>query len=128
MNFVLRVRTNASSSWVELPIPDYDGYQVDIYDVDAQTTGRDQHGLMHRDRVAVKRKVFCTWSNRKRNVISSILSSPITNVFFQLEYWDPQTNAQRTGTFYVGDRSMPLTSATLHDGLLGSVSINFIER
>ena len=34
----------------------------DIYDLDSEDgAGRNQEGLMFRDRVAVKRKINCTW-------------------------------------------------------------------
>lgn len=110
--------------WFDLPEPNADGgYSIGIQDVDSHTTGRDANGYLHRDRVAIKRKLNCSWSNRSPAVIQSILNSAIKNVFFECKYLDPQTGAYEVKTFYCGDASVPWYSQTIY-----SLTRNFIER
>ena len=118
-----------SSTFTDMPTPAFNGgYQVDIMDVDASTTGRNQSGTMIRDRVAVKRKINCTWNYltpRQMQVLLSAVQSP----FFQVKYLDPLTNSYQTRTFYVGDRSAPMYSMEAKTGTLyTSLSMNFIEQ
>jgi hypothetical protein len=80
----------------------------DIYDLDAEEgAGRNQQGKMFRDRVAIKRKVNCTWPPMDNKEISKLLQA-MSSVFFTLEYPDACTGARISGEFYVGDRSTPL--------------------
>lgn len=91
---------------------------------------------MHRDRIAIKRKVNCIWSNRNSEDIRSILTSAITGIFFEMRFFDPYTaepagndKTNASGTFYVGDRTMPVYTMNDKTGsIMGSFSANFIER
>ena len=96
----------------------------DIYDLDSEDgAGRNQMGEMMRDRVAVKRKVNCTWGPLKPEEISKLLKA-MKDSFFTLEYPDAEEGGYKSGTFYVGDRSAPMYHKDLWEGL----SANFIER
>ncbi len=102
----------------------------DIYDLDSEDgAGRNQLGEMFRDRVAVKRKINCTWGPMEP-LEMSILLKAMDNVFFTLRYPDAHDGAYREGEFYVGDRSTPMyvwnndKQKFLWEGL----SANFIER
>ena len=102
----------------------------DIYDLDsADGAGRSQEGLMFRDRVAVKRKLNCTWAAMTNEEISALLKA-IDDVFFTIRYPDAHDGTYREGEFYVGDRSTPLyvwndeKKKYLWEGL----TANFIER
>lgn len=125
---ILRVKELNSDTWYALPDPDYNGgYSCDIQDVDAGNSAseRDQNGLMHRDRVAVKHTIDCQWSNIHADKITFI-SEHVSSIFFNLEYLDPQTNTRKTGVFYVGDRKANLYST--HNSVYSSFSLNFIEQ
>jgi len=129
----LKVRAVGGSTWTNLPEPDYNGGLTwSIQDVDASTSGRDQSGYMHRDRVAIKRKISCTWTNRESTDINAILNSAIKNVFFELSYFDYETNSQKTGVFYCGDRTAPVYSIVMGSAhnkrIIGSFTANFVER
>ena len=129
----ISVRSIGASEWTELPEPDYNGGLTwSIQDVDAGTSGRDQNGLMHRDRVSVKRKLTCTWTNRYADQIHTILNSAIKDVFFQCKFFDYETNSTVTKVMYVGDRTAPVYSTVLghnHDKtVIGNFTANFIER
>ena len=118
-----------STVFTDMPEPAFNGgYQVDIMDVDASTTGRNQAGTMIRDRVAIKRKINCTWNYltpRQMQILLTAVQSP----FFQVKYLDPLTNSVQTRTFYVGDRSAPMYSKSAKSGTLyTSLTMNFIEK
>jgi hypothetical protein len=101
--------------------------QVDIQDIDGESTGRNQLGQLVRDRVAVKRKVSCKWGPLTDTQISTLLSA-VSAVSFSLTYPDPMTGASRTGTFYVGDRSSPAYRKNSDNTILWeSLSMNFVE-
>lgn len=121
---IISVRAVGGSTWTDLPAPDAEGgYSIGIQDVDSHTTGRDNTGYMHRDRVGIKRKLNCTWSNRSPADISTILNSAIKNVFFECKFVDPQTNTSYEGVFYCGDASVSYYSTTIY-----TLTRNFIER
>ena len=102
----------------------------DIYDLDGEEgAGRTQDGLMHRDRVAVKRKINCTWGPLELEEMSRLLKS-MDDVFFTLRYPDAHDGMYREGEFYVGDRSTPLYmwNDAKQKYLWEGLSANFIER
>lgn len=85
-------------------------------------------GTCSRDRVAVKRKIKCTWLPMDGANMSKLLSA-VTDPFFELTYPDALDGKNRTITCYVGDRSAPIMRPN-NDGvwLWGQISMNFIER
>lgn len=94
-----------------------------ISDFDGKTT-RTANGSLTRDRIAVKRKVECSWGPLTQSEISTLLSA-VTDVFFTVTYLDPK-DGTKTITAYVGDRTAPLYNANM--GLWESLSMNFIEK
>lgn len=102
----------------------------DLYDLDAEDgAGRNQEGLMFRDRVAVKRKLTCTWPPMN-DMEMSVLLKAMDSVFFTLRYPDAHDGAYREGEFYVGDRSTPMYvwNNEKRKYLWQGLSANFIER
>ena len=101
----------------------------DIYDLDSEQAGRNQLGQMFRDRVAVKRKLNCTWPPMEPTQMATLLKA-MDSVFFTIRYPDAHDGAYREGEFYVGDRSTPMfvwnneKQKYLWEGL----TANFIER
>ena len=102
----------------------------DIYDLDSEDgAGRNQLGEMFRDRVAVKRKINCSWGPMEPSEMATLLKA-MDAVFFTLRFPDAHDGAYREGTFYVGDRSTPMyvwnneKQKFLWEGL----TANFIER
>lgn len=133
----IEIKELSATEWTILPEPAFNGgYSVDIYDVDASTTGRNQAGTMIRDRVAVKRKVNCKWNYIKPEVAQELLNA-VKSPFFNLRFDDPMTGGKYTGTFYVGDRSVPYYSKAVNGAyvfidtkstIISELSMNFIER
>jgi hypothetical protein len=102
----------------------------DIYDLDSEDgAGRNQEGLMFRDRVAVKRKLNCTWGPMNDHEMSKLLNA-MSDVFFTIRYPDALGGTYREGEFYVGDRSTPMYMWNAEKGkyLWQGLSANFIER
>ena len=114
----------------KLNIADPKTLKWDLQDLDSEDgAGRNQQGLMFRDRVAIKRKISCTWSPMEPEAMAVLLQA-MDNVFFTLRYPDAHDGTYREGEFYVGDRSTPMyvwnneKQKYLWEGL----SANFIER
>lgn len=98
-----------------------------IQDIDGETTTRNQNGELFRDRVAVKRKLTCSWAPLSPDKCASLLSAVIDE-FFKITYPDALTGKSRTMTAYVGDRTAPMYSCLEGKPLWKGLSMNFIER
>ena len=122
---VLKVKKKSGSTAV-LPTPSE--LKWSLSDLDADGSGRNPNGDMFRDRVAVKRKLECTWPPLLANEMSELLNA-VSDIFFELTYPDAMTGSNRTMTCYVGDRSSPIMRPET-DGkwLWGGLSMNFVER
>lgn len=118
-----------ASTWTTLPEPSLDGIVIQICDVDAPTTGRDKTGMMHRDKVSMKRKVNLSYKNIWEDDVATIVSFA-NQVFFNLRIEDDLTNTSWTGTVYAGDRSGTILTKALgnNKALYSSFTVNFIER
>ena len=114
----------------KMDIADPQTLKWDIYDLDSEDgAGRNQLGEMFRDRVAVKRKLNCTWAAMEPAEMSALLKA-MDEVFFTLSYPDAHDGIYREGTFYVGDRSTPMYMWNNEKGkyLWEGLSANFIEK
>lgn len=104
------------------PLP----YTVGMMDlqIDAQ---RLASGLMVGEIVATKVKLELEWGLLTGEEISGILQS-IKSQYFEVEYFDAETNSSYTRTFYKGDRNMGI--ATVKNGFVTwkGFKVNFIER
>ncbi|WP_455428874.1 DUF6711 family protein [Lactiplantibacillus pentosus] len=102
--------------------------EVAIQDIDAKAS-RDANGLLHRDRVAIKRKLTVKWGPLTLAENSTILKA-VSGQFFSCSYLDPQEGAVVTKTFYVGDRTAPIytLNPVTSDYIWQNVSMNFIEQ
>lgn len=101
-----------------------------LQDLDSEDgAGRNQSGTMFRDRIAIKRKVSCQWPPMTPSEMSKILKA-MDSVFFTLTYPDAHDGAERTGEFYVGDRTAPMYmwSEEKQKYLWEGLSADFIER
>lgn len=104
-------------------------YQVTIQDLDSEDgSGRNQLGEMMRDRVAVKRKVSCTFPPLLQHELSELLKS-VKDEFFILTYIDPELGMTDMQA-YVGDRSMGIyrKEPTTNIWRWHEIKFNFVER
>ena len=117
--------TKANGTTVNLPDPS--GFQFDVQDIDGSTAGRNQSGLMFRDRVAVKIKVECQWQNIPQSTAQTILTA-ITDQFFTVTCPDPRTGSTVSFTAYCGDRTVPAYNLRTGKWIFSELNVNFIER
>lgn len=127
----LQAKFLSSSTWVNLPEPSLNGLVCGDQDVDAPSTGRDQSGDMHRDKVNEKRKFSMTWNNIWAEDVATIMQFT-HQPFFQLRCDSDLDNRTYEGVFYAGDRNGTLYSKRLgankQKKLYSSFTVNFIER
>ena len=97
-------------------------------DLDSENSFRSITGELQRDRIAVKRKIDCSWTGLSGEELATILKA-VDNIFFTVRFIDPYTNELETMVCYVGDRS-PVTAFYNDKGeaLYESFSCNFIEK
>lgn len=109
----------------EIPAPKK--CQVGIADQD-YNSDTDSNGNLHRNRVAVKRKISNEWGPLTWKEISKILTS-IKDEFFNLKYPDPQTGKYETKKMYVGDRTAPI-AVEQDDGSIiwEGLTADFVEK
>lgn len=98
---------------------------IGIYDV--SKAERNANGYMIMERITTKQKIELSYTFLDVSNLRQILVA-ITPVFFSVTYPDPVTGANRTGTFYVGDRKLGILD--YYDGVPRhkDVAFNFIER
>lgn len=101
-------------------------FKVEISDLDGESH-RNAKGLLIRDRIAVKRKLECSWPPLTNFQISTILKA-VKPVFFSVTYPDPEEGTNLTKTFYVGDRSAPVLMIKNGVPMWEGLEMNFIER
>lgn len=121
------VVTKSGGTTVTLPYPQE--YTLDIYDIDAPSTGRNAAGNMVRDRVTRKRKFNCKWAALTQAQLNTILQA-VQDVSFTLTTIDMETGTRQSYTVYVGDRSAPVywyPSTNNTTWMYASLSMNFIE-
>ncbi|MFT8610280.1 MAG: DUF6711 family protein [Liquorilactobacillus nagelii] len=101
---------------------------VAVQDIDAKAD-RDANGLLHRDRVAIKRKLTIEWGPLTVSECSVILKA-ISGQFFSCSYLDPQEGSMVTKTFYTGDRTMPVYTfnPATSQYVWQNLSADFIEQ
>lgn len=101
-------------------------FQVDIADIVNAT--RNASATMNIDKIATKRKLTCSWGPLTNTEISTLLTAASASVFFTVDYPDPLTGANRSSTFYVGDRSAPVCYYINGTPFWKGLKMNFIEQ
>ncbi|AGK95636.1 DUF6711 family protein [Clostridium pasteurianum] len=81
-------------------------FQVDLVDLDSDTTQRNAAGVLMRDRLRQMRKLQCEWGPLTTVEISTILHA-VDPTSMPVTYPDPYAGSDQTRTFYAGDRTAP---------------------
>ena len=107
-------------------VPDPSELKVDVEDIHAEDSGRNELGEMIIRIVARKRKLSCKWS-----VLSFTDGKLLTEIFetgtyHTVTYPDPTTGTIQSKTFYVGSRGSNLYNFTKQ--LWDSIEFNLIEK
>lgn len=108
---------------IRIPVPT--AFSVDIEDLDGESE-RTADGNLHRERIAVKRKLKLEYKWLDQHQSSELLNA-MGDEFFNVTYPDPQ-EGYTTKTFYVGARSTPMYSYINGSPRWEKMSFNFIER
>lgn len=98
-----------------------------LQDVSDSASGRTQDALMHKNRVAQKRKLSLGWAAPTPQEASAILQA-FNPEYVEITYPDAMSGQNETRTFYVGDRSSPMKIWTIGNKRYASLSFDVIER
>lgn len=98
-----------------------------LQDVSDSASGRTQDALMHKNRVAQKRKIALGWNNPTKEEAAAILQA-FDLEYIEVTYPDAKSGTDETRTFYVGDRSAPMKIWTINNKRYSQVSFDIIER
>lgn len=111
---------------VSMPSPTV--FQWGLQDISASNSGRTDDSIMHKNRVAQKRKLSVSWSYLTWSEICKIVQA-VNPEYMNVTYPDYLSgNESETRTFYVGDRSAPLRYWMDGDRCIETLSFDFIER
>lgn len=110
---------------VQMPCPS--SFDWSLQDVSAAESGRTDDSLMHKNRVAQKRKIALSWSELTASETSTVLTA-FNNQYFDVYYWDAMDGQYETRTFYAGDRKAPVHYWFANDKRFETVSFDIIER
>lgn len=100
-------------------------FEVTVSDLDGNSE-RNANGELIRDRLAVKRKINLEWPALTQAQSSRLLSA-VSDVFFTVEFPDPQLGVI-SRTMYVGDRTTPAYSCINGVVKWSGLKMNFVER
>ena len=84
---------------VTMPCPS--SWTWGLQDVSAGESGRTDDALMHKNRVAQKRKIQVGYNGINASDASTILQA-INPEYISVYYYDPMAGTTQTRTFYVG--------------------------
>lgn len=101
-------------------------FSASLNDIDGESN-RNANGELLRDRITTKRKLEMEWGPLSEVECSAILKA-VKDVFFEVEFPDPQEGKLITKTMYVGDRSIPMYSFINGNPKWSGLKMNFIEK
>ena len=102
-------------------------YTWSLQDVSASNAGRTEDALMHKSRVAQKRKIQLGWRIKDTDTTALILRA-FNPEYVNVRYFDMLDNQYEYRTFYVGDRTAPVQLWAVGKHLIQTISFDIIER
>lgn len=109
------------------PLPCPSKYTWGLQDVSAGESGRTDDALMHKNRVAQKRKIAIGYNGADMSTVSVVLQA-VNPEYIDVYYFDPMDGEFETRTFYVGDRSAPFKTFWVGNRRVERLSFDIIER
>lgn len=106
-------------------IPAPSEYTLGIQDI--SKAERNANGEMIIERIATKRKLDLKWNYLSAADLSTILNA-VADVFFTVQYFDSKDNANKSGTFYCGDRKCGMIDFKNSVPRWKDVTFNLIEK
>lgn len=110
---------------IEIKTPS--GFTWGLQDITDSASGRTQDTIMHKNRIAQKRKLSLSWAAPTPAEVSAILQA-FNPEYVKITYPDAMSGKNETRTFYVGDRSSPVKMWTIGNKRYESISFDVIER
>lgn len=98
-----------------------------LQDVSDTQAGRTLDALMHKNRIAQKRKLNLSWNVLHPEEISELFQM-FDPEYVEVTYWDAKDGREETRTFYTGDKSAPVYSWAVGTKFYTKVTFNIIER
>lgn len=98
-----------------------------LQDVSSSDAGRTQDAVMHKNRIAQKRKIDLVWAMPTPAEAHSILVA-FNPEYVNVTYYDPLDGLTVTRNFYTGDKTAPVKIWTVGNKRYESLSFNIIER
>lgn len=103
------------------------GFLWNLQDVSDSAAGRTQDALMHKNRIAQKRKLSFTWAAPTPQEASAILVA-FDPEYVSITYPDTKSGRNETRTFYTGDITSPMKIWIVGRKRYESLSFDVIER
>ncbi|MEZ3487317.1 MAG: hypothetical protein K1W22_12215 [Lachnospiraceae bacterium] len=114
--------------WVDgVAIKTPSGFTWNLQDVSDSAAGRTQDALMHKNRIAQKRKLSFTWAAPTPQEAAAILAA-FDPEYVSITYPDTKTGRNETKTFYTGDITSPMKIWTVGKKRYEMLSFDVIER
>ena len=98
-----------------------------LQDVSDSASGRTLDSLMHKNRIAQKRKLSLSWNHPSKEETAQILQA-FNPEYISVRYPDAMSGSDETRVFYVGDRSAPMKIWTINNKRYSQISFDLIER
>lgn len=108
-----------------MPCPS--SYTWYLQDISAAESGRTDDALMHKNRVAQKRKISLRWIGKTREETARILQA-FDPEYISVRYPDKKSGAYETRVFYTGDKTAPVKIWWAGKKIIESISFDIIER
>lgn len=110
---------------VTMPCPS--SFEWGLQDVSLGESGRTDDALMHKNRVAQKRKIAISYNGADKDVCATVLQA-VNPEYIQVTYHDLMDNQMETREFYVGDRSGNYKCWWVGNKRVERLSFDIIER
>lgn len=110
---------------IECPTPS--DFKWGMIDISGSDSGRTLDSEMHKNRIAQKRQIQLVWNGPDVEKTAKILQM-FNPEYVQVTYPDAMSGKNETRTFYVGDRSAPVSTWFVGNQRFTNVSFNIIER
>ena len=98
-----------------------------LQDVSDSESGRTMDAIMHKNRIAQKRKINLEWWGLRPEDAAKVLQA-FNPEYIMVTYPDAMSGTDETREFYVGDRSAPVQQWFVGGKLYSKITLNIIER
>ena len=98
-----------------------------LQDVSAAESGRTDDAIMHKNRVAQKRKIGLGWNGKDWKTTAKIMQA-FNPEYIMVRYPDMLSGEYETREFYVGDRTAPVKWWFSSQKIIEQISFDIIER